>query len=239
MRASISVSLLTVLVACGDPSEHYRPPLAEGDGPTGEGEPLNEAPPCGDACGRLADGSCQATALTNERYGLEEGAGVMLGGDILYAGESTGLVLVDVITTNSLGGADQSAYSVVCGGVGAFEAEVPKDLGEVRLVVFLDSDGNGPSEGDPGGLSDELDVDDAAITGVTIHVTDDPDLGAYSPENQIVAPPAQPPDGEPGGEPALAGDASGPADGEAPRPADAPTPTDGPPPGPNEGATQQ
>ncbi len=244
MRTLLCLLPVSVLVACGDPSEHYRPPLAPGgepgmgaapvQPPGGGAAPAEGTPPPNQGSAGAApglDGPCQATGLTVEQYGLEAGSGVKLEGDLLYAGEMSGLLLLDLVAVDSLGGANASAYSVVCSGVGAFEAEVPKDLGEARLVVFIDADGNGPSEGDPGGLSDELDIGGSSIEGITVHITDDPDLGAFAPENQVQAPAARPPSDDPDAEPTLMGDGAAPgepAPGGEPGPAGEPSPGGGP-----------
>jgi hypothetical protein len=247
MHPSLPLATLALLVACGDPSEHYRPPVDPGGAPgqgaappsagDGHGQPPNQGPADGDGGGgtmAVPGGPCQATGLTNERYELEAGEGVTIEGDLLYAGEASGLVLVDTVGTNNLGSAEQAAYSVVCGGVGSFEAELPKDLGKVRLVVFIDTDGNGPSEGDPAGLSDEFTVGDDAVDGITVHLTDDPDLGSFAPGNQVAAPPARHdednPDG-PAGPGAEGGEGGEPAAGPESEPAAAPGPAGEPSPG--------
>ena len=68
-----------------------------------------------------------------------------LSGMVDWQGSLTGSVLVDI------GGAADldPQYGFECRGTGAFSVEVPRALGEVVVLVFVDNDMDGPTAGDP------------------------------------------------------------------------------------------
>jgi hypothetical protein len=66
-------------------------------------------------------------------------------GTVAWEGELTGSVLIDLGRAGDL----TPVYGFECRGSGPFSLEVPRALGEVVLLVFVDNDMDGPSTTDP------------------------------------------------------------------------------------------
>jgi len=134
--------------------------------------------------------NCSPTLLATQNVGLEAGQGVRVSGTIRHLGppsEHPAPVLLDV---HSASNKTQVMYNIRCSRLGAFDAELPKWLGEVRMVAHLDVTGDGPSLDDPAGASDKaLEITDVGIKGVDIVLSADTDRSLWSNvEPDMVAP---------------------------------------------------
>ncbi|MED5372150.1 MAG: hypothetical protein VX899_14120 [Myxococcota bacterium] len=174
--------------------------------------------------------------------GLTDGVSVQ--GTIAYAGELDGGSLRIDILTKKEGGPPHLVSAETLGELGAFSISAPRGFGEVHLVGFIDRSGDGPSSDDPAATA-KVEIGDQDVTGVTLTLSDEPDLGELAPgappEGAPDAPPqpedpnaerngaegpapegapapdgAPPPDGAPEGTPAPGADAAPPEPGAAP-----------------------
>ena len=62
-----------------------------------------------------------------------------------------------------------AVFGFECTKPGAF-GDVPVDLGSVWLFAFIDTDGNGPSEGDPQGRTDDFEINTSDVSGLTVPI---------------------------------------------------------------------
>jgi hypothetical protein len=252
MRLSFLLPLFAS-VACSSPSEHYLDvPPVRGAGGANDAPPPGEPPgdeahgPAGEPVlggggddGEWADLTCAPSHLSIEQHGMKRGEGVELSGTISTSLDTEGSELLLEVLAEAQGDDQGPAnlVSYVCSAVGPFTLELPKELGEARLVAYLAEPGEGPSDDDPAGLSAaSITVGTKAIAGVAIEIVKRPDLGPYSPSAlQASIPPAS---GEGvGGAEALDDGVEGPEGTDAPLPAegDAPPPAEGDAPPPAEG----
>jgi hypothetical protein len=213
MRLPLLLSLATLVACSGEtdlpvgepqprsPDGAAPPPGADGFGPDGappEGAPPQGAGPEGAGPAAEPGGPCTPTAFSQERYPDLTGAGVTVTGEITYQGLTEGDLLIDVLTVP--GDIPASAvYHLVCGAPGPLEATLPRDLGEVMLVAYLDTDRDGPDDDDPAGLiaAGPITVADDDIEGVAITISEAPELGDYERSAIVVATSAEEGDEEP------------------------------------------
>ena len=174
--------LLCLLVACPEPGSSVG---AEGVG----------APPPGGEGGAPPPGPGGGGGPMPEM--VKPGEGVVISGTVTYAGTKTGKVRIDALKPSEGG----NGFPVLLGTntvdtVGSFTVEVPKSAGTVQLVVFLDLQGDGPSSTDPAGRTkDALTVATDPVSGVTIDISDAPDLGDLAPAGPPPGSEAPPPGG--------------------------------------------
>jgi hypothetical protein len=159
---------------------------------------------------------------------------VKVSGTIAYTGSAKGTIYFDVLSR----GQDALPTLIHSGEVaapGPFEFEAKKDFGEVFVVAFLDANGTGstPEATEPAGrVPGAVKIGSEPISGLTIALSDTPDLGDLTPSGGAggaapsAAPAAPPPDAA-GAPPAdAAGAAPAPegatAAGAVPAPAAAP-----------------
>lgn len=210
------VPLLALLAACPDPS-------AKSDGGEGKvamGGPPPGAPPPGSPPPGAAP-TATGGVRPNTAFQVAPGQGIKISGTVSYAGTRKGDLRVDFLRSN-LGSFPELVHSVTLPQPGAFEVEAPKGFGEVSVVAFLDADGNGPSDGEPAARVDgTLKIEDKDIGGITLTLSDNPDLGDLKPPSQGGGKPA----GDamtggatqlPGANPALNPTGGPPAEGAAP-----------------------
>ena len=132
-------------------------------------------------------------------FEVPAGTGVKVSGTVVYAGSKTGQYRIDFLKPNK-GSFPELLHSITLDKPGAWEIEAPKGTGEVAVVGFLDADGNGPSDGEPAALTDPpLTIGDKAITGVTLTLSDTPDLKDLKPPGGPKAPGIAAPAGGAGG----------------------------------------
>jgi hypothetical protein len=122
---------------------------------------------------------CRTTAET--QAGFAQGEGVPVRGTAIYPGLATGPLLLEVMVPGP-DGHPRIAHHARCEYHGDFEIELPPDLGMVHIVAVVDPGQDGPSAGDPMGVtSTAFAVKRTAVRGVRIDLFDDVDLGAYDP----------------------------------------------------------
>ena len=122
---------------------------------------------------------CRTTAETDA--GFEPGQGVSVQGTDIYPGVATGPLLLEVMVPGP-DGHPRIAHHARCEYHGDFTIELPPDLGMVHIAAVVDPDRDGPSRGDPKGVtSTAFAVKKTPVQGVRIDLYDDVDLGAYDP----------------------------------------------------------
>ncbi|MFN7143912.1 MAG: hypothetical protein ACK4YP_09065 [Myxococcota bacterium] len=165
--------VLLVLAGCPDPTAS-----PEGAGGSA-GAPGAGAPPPGEAGPPGAQGGSRPTP---QGFQVTAGEGVKLSGTVSYAGTKTGPVTVDFLRQAQGGTFPELVHSVTLPAPGPFEVEAPKDAGDIAIVAFIDSNGNGPDPGEPAGrVKDMVKVGAEPVTGLEIALSDAPDLGDLAP----------------------------------------------------------
>jgi len=94
------------------------------------------------------------------------GEGVKLSGTLEYSGSVSGTVRMDLLSKDG-----QIVHIMTLEKLGAWDVEVPKDYGAMKISAFIDTDGNGPSAYEPTG-EDTVTVGAEAVSGVTITLKD-------------------------------------------------------------------
>ena len=171
------------------------------------------------------------------RWKVAADEGVSLQGSVSYGGEAPeGAVRIDVLT--QAGEAPPHLVSAeTLDGLGAFTIRAPTGFGEVHLVAFIDSTGDGPSP-DDAAATVKVDIGSEDILGLELTLSDDPDLGGLtpgSPPGEDGKPPATP-EGEAGKGPPPGEGAEGLPPGEGAPPTG--EPGEAPPPAPVDPPTQ-
>lgn len=218
-RAALGLCALVLALAtagCPDPNPTGSYGAAEGQG-TG--------PATADGgTGGPAPSSPGATRPNDARFKVAKDEGVELSGTFEYSGDKTGQLRLDFLTMED-GQPPRLVHTKELTKKGPWSVRVPKDYGNLYVVAFIDQAGDGPGGDDPAAVTEAVSVGAEDVTGVTLALSDDPDLGLFTPGGAPNSPPpGEPAPGEPApGEPAPDGP---PPDGPAP---DGPPP-DGPPP---------
>ncbi len=178
-------------------------------------------------------GGPAGTRPDDARFKVSESEGVALTGTFQYEGSASGRMQIDFLTQES-GGPPRLVHTLQVDKPGEWKTRAPKNYGELHIVAFIDKEGDGPSSDDPAAKSDgPIAIGEADITGIDLILTDDPDLGTFTPggggqPSGDPQPDGPPPDGPPPDGPPPDGP---PPDGPPPDgpPPDGPPP-DGPPP---------
>ena len=209
--AFLSAGLVAlVLVACPDPNPTGSYTSSGGGDVASSGGPGSAGP--GGA------GGPAGTRPDDARFKVGEGEGVELSGSFLYEGEASGRMQIDFLTQEE-GGPPRLVHTLQVDKPGPWKTRAPTNYGELHVVAFIDKEGDGPSSDDPAAKSDgPITIADADVTDVELKLSDDPELGTFTPGGS----------GQPNGEPQPDGP---PPDGPPPDgpPPDGPPP-DGPPP---------
>ncbi len=171
-------ALLLLLSGCPDPTNAPAADLDDaGAGTT-------------DAAGGLGssgEGAAGGTMHTVDAT-VEPGEGVVLSGTIIYEGEKTGRIRLDVLTSRG-NNPHLLAKTLELPSLGEWSIELPEDFGSVNVVGFLDQTGDGPTPDDPAmAMPAPIIVGTEDITGLVLELSDDPNLGALTP----TAPPPEP-----------------------------------------------
>jgi hypothetical protein len=109
-----------------------------------------------------------------DSFDLRPGQGVTVSGTIAYDGGVEGKIYVDVLQKTTAG--DGAALQVrilhieQVEALGAWSFEVPRNLGEVSLMGFVDVDDNGPSGQDPQMVYDGVSVAEGAVSGIELQL---------------------------------------------------------------------
>ena len=197
---------LLALTGCPEPVEVPASP----DGSPGGGEAGAGGPGTGPA-------TPGGNAPDQARWSVKAGEGVELSGTYAYEGSKTGKFRMDFRTVPEGSSPPALVHTLELSGPGEWKTRAPVDAGPIDIIAFIDVDGDGPTSGDPGGMTAEpVVVGSEDISGVVITVSDEAD-------ESIMNPRARWRGGEDG-----EGQPSGPATPEGGSP-DGPPP-DGPPP---------
>jgi hypothetical protein len=104
---------------------------------------------------------------------------VTLSGEIRYNGNKEGVVLLQVLTMQA-NQPPQLLHHEELEGTGAFTLSAPANLGPVRLIFFLDVDGDGPSPTDPA-VMQKVEVKSTDQTDLVLLLLDEPNLDDMTP----------------------------------------------------------
>lgn len=211
-----ALSLLLILAACG--TEPPPAPVAPATGPADPNAAAApaDAPPAGTAPADApppGEGGPQGPPT----LAVTPGEGVLLSGTISYAGTLTRPIRLDFTQPNPTvenPNGIKVLHAALLDKAGPWSVEVPKGIGQVDIIAFIDGDNNGPSDNEPQASRAGVSVGETPVTDLDFALVDPP---GYTP------PEPQDPD-QMGGKP---GDAApkdappAPATGDAPA---APTP---------------
>ena len=114
-----------------------------------------------------------------DQFDVGDEGGVLIGGVLEYSGDKTGQVRLDFLRTEG-DAPPQLLHVEKLDALGPFEMRVPANTGPVTIVAFVDIDDDGPNSTDPAGLV-QLAIEEAAMSNVSIVLSDAPDLGALTP----------------------------------------------------------
>lgn len=167
------------------------PPPAEGAAAPGEGGAMAAAgtPPAEGAPGVPPEGAAPTDAAgTPGAPGAQPpgtmgtgalppglpitGAAVTVSGTISYAGSKSGIIRIDVAQKDAGNGRYRPVHFVQVDELGAYSFKLPANAGEIRLLGFIDTDGNGPGLEEPAAVVDGLTVGTADLPGVALTLTD-------------------------------------------------------------------
>jgi hypothetical protein len=214
-------------VACPEP-----PPGGVGNNPGAGGAPPpppggqgggGESAGAGGSAGPGEDGSRIPAGMRIEPEGFElaEGEGVKLSGTVSYAGDQEGDLRVELLQSTDAESPPALLHAINLDKLGPWSVVVPEDLGEIRLVAYIDLDQNGPSPGEPMAMLDHgVQIGTDPVQGIDLVIED----GAEPPTTPGGVEPTegQPiPEPPPGEAPADA-PVEAPADAPVEAPADAP-----------------
>lgn len=165
------------------------PPPEQGGNPDptmGSGLPsgVPGAPAPGTAAGGTSGGRPKAAGFT-----IQPGEGVRLSGRVKYHGSRTGVLRIDVLKNNETTTFPELLETISLTSAGPWTTEVPKDLGEISIVSFIDADDNGPNDGEPAAMIEHTVVASKNISGLDLTLTDSPNLGALKPGGSVPPPP--------------------------------------------------
>ena len=151
-----------------------------GSGPAGEGARPGLAPMPGvgpaDGPGPGAGAAQPGGPGRQEPQGftVAPGQGVQVSGTLSYAGSRTGVIRVDFLRAPSGGEIPSAVHSLTLDAPGPWSVEVPKDFGALQVCAFIDTNGDGPSRGEPKVMLDQpLDIGSEPVAAVVLVVTDD------------------------------------------------------------------
>jgi hypothetical protein len=186
--------LFTIVLACGDPVQEYTiptgenskwekweekgqkgPPIGEAKGPPSPDEedlppPVDdgELPPPTTPVGELPEvvedmqtGTATCKPIASSEPLAPQDGGVKIIGEIQRNEEQNGPLLIEFVRVTEK---SFTLYGVACGSGSSFSVGFPKNLGEGYVMVFIDTDGNGPSEKDVAAISEKITIIDKDIS---------------------------------------------------------------------------
>ena len=123
--------------------------------------------------GILAEGDgtmvCEATPAALE-ITPPGGDSTVVSGTVAWDGAILSRVLLDLVEPERL----VAVYGFECRGAGEFSVEVPRSIGDVVAIAFVDNSQDGPSADDPQGRTAEaIDLDGGDVDGVLITAKED------------------------------------------------------------------
>jgi hypothetical protein len=115
------------------------------------------------------------------RFDVTAGEGVLVSGTFEYSGETSGKYRIDFLQKDG-DAPPRLLHTLELDAPGAFELEAPAGTGSVFVVGFVDADGDGPSNADPGGmLTAPIVIDNSPIADLVLTISEAPDLGDFTP----------------------------------------------------------
>lgn len=185
MRFFLTFSVFFLLVACPDPTSVPGTVAVDGvESAKGPGAGGAGKPPTGPA-----DGGPGATG-----FKVAAGQGVIVSGTFSYTGKKTGALRLDFLEEAEGAGGRKLAHVATIDAFGEWKVEAPKNFGTVRLMAFIDENGDGPSESDPVmAWPDPVEIGEADIGGLDFKLTDEPQLHDLAPGANAGDPPGPPP----------------------------------------------
>jgi hypothetical protein len=173
----LSLALLASSSGCPQPPQGMTPDQDHGQGraPQPEGGDPSPPPPASPAApGRAAP----------EPLDIQPGQGVELSGTVSYAGSTQGQLRLEVLLRRERGSAPTLLVSEPIGSEGTWSTTLPRQLGRVRVLSYIDTDDDGPSPGEPRGEPERVVfIGDDPIAGLDI-VVRDPSDPAYRSGNK-------------------------------------------------------
>ena len=170
-------TLLVFLHGCPDPTTAAD---LGNPGPGGAAPGSGDGPPPHDA------GAGMGPPPAPEQFDVGDQGGVSISGQLQYTGDQKGQVRLDFLRTD--GDTPPHLLHVEkLDQIGPFDMRVPANTGPITIVAFVDVDDDGPNSTDPAGMA-QVAIEEAAITNLSIELSDSPDLGALTPGN---APPPE------------------------------------------------
>ena len=174
--ALISSLVLSLAAGCPDPN------------PVGSYEDLSQGGPgtapaaAANSAGADVAEDPGATQPNDARFKVKAGEGVEVSGTFEYAGTIEGMRRLDFRSIPAEGGPPRLVHTLEVRSGGTWSIEAPPDYGKLQIHAFIDKDGDGPTKGDPGYLTDPpLEIGTEAITEVVLALTDDFDPAALAP----------------------------------------------------------
>lgn len=191
MRFTLAFALTSLLIACPDPTAG--PGATPADAPDGAGTPPADAQTAGQPPSGPPDGGPGSTG-----FQVNDGEGVTLSGSFTYGGDKTGAIRMDFLEVAEGAGGPRLAHVATLDGYGEWSIEAPKNFGTVRLMAFIDQNGDGPSQDDPVlAWPDPIVIADVALTGIDLALTDEAKLHDLAPDGPNAQPEGPPqPTGE-------------------------------------------
>ena len=208
MRAAALVAVVaaTVLTGCPQPPAPSQTPPGTAGAPPAAGPPGGKTAggaPAGDARAPSTPGGppngpgCTWAGMEGAWSKYKDKDQVQVSGELAFSGNADGGVIVDFLDDSK-----DIALSVRCTKAGPFEIKVPAGLGKLHVVAFVDADFNGPSANDVRGrTAAPIDVATAPITGVSIAMSADADMGDLKLPDPAKLKSFKPPEGKPTGGP--------------------------------------
>lgn len=191
---------LLFLTACPDPAATQDPnapppggeagPPADPNAIPGTPDP-NAAPGPADPNATPGAGAPNGANQAGSRpvpagFTVTPGQGVKLSGNIVWSGAVDGKLRVDFLRNPEGSPYPELMHSLEQSKAGPWSVEVPKDLGEISVVAFIDKDDNGPSPGEPMALykGDLKIASQTEIKDINLELSESPDMGAFQPRNE-------------------------------------------------------
>lgn len=136
----------------------------------------------------LVPNSCLPIPSSSALYPGEEGLQVK--GSVAASEDILAPVLLEFVGYKE--GQSIALYSVNCDSSTSFDFPVPRNLGELWLLAFVDYDGNGPTESDPRGLSSKLNLAEDGVDVGVISVAEHQPIEPLSLPLKQLGPPEPP-----------------------------------------------
>ncbi len=185
MRSAMAIAVMMLLSGCPEPpatnqgqapSNANQPPGAQPAAPAGKpgqsdhaaGENPSMPAPDGSMAMAIADNGGR---LNPTGFQVSAGDGVTMSGSISYDGTASGVLRLDFLKQPEGQTLPQLLHTMALDAPGPWKVDVPKDLGSVNIVAYLDANENGPNEGEPSATATNIEVGGDPITGIDLELT--------------------------------------------------------------------